>query len=147
MGYYLSEKDKAYVMGWLEMLQNATRDVTLNTKTPHKLSGLLRNAFNVIPEFQLLKTKFKIITREDKVILRNRLIQFEVEIQSKILENPDIFEILDELIKIPELLRIENPNLNEKELNKLITYCNNNGYKFRVSDGRIECEKAKSLCG
>lgn len=142
MGYYLSEQDKIYIANLYPRLQESKDDIVLKTKNPRSLSYLIRNAFHTIPEWEGFKAKFKIITREDRVILKIKNINFELELET-IIVGPDLFQILDVLIKNPEVLIVENiSELPPSALIKLDQYCQNNNYDIiSGTNNRIEIKK------
>ena len=142
MGYYLSKIDQESILHLYPQLDKATEDVTYQTKYPTKLAYVLRNAFHVIPNWSKFLIKFKVITREDRVILRLRQTQFELSIPVTRLLTPTIFEILDTLLKSPDILELESLNIDDSEFIKLTNYCKDNNYDIiRTGDNSFRVEK------
>lgn len=134
MGYYLSKSDQESIIYLYPQLVNTTDDLVLQTQKATKLAYLLRNAFHVIPEWNQFLDKFKIVTRENQVILKLRKVQFELELPISKLIKPTIFEILDALIKCPKILELIDLDLSSPEYTKLLTYCTNNNYDINRID-------------
>ena len=145
MGYYLSQSDRNLIAPYYHKLATTKDDITISTPKPRYLAYILRNAFNVIPEWKHFKDKFKILTRDDRVVLRVRAIQLEIIENSIDLYNPNIYEILDHLIKKPKLLIIKSSELTESELKRVQLYCDTNNFSLTKNDDnsiRIERKEA-----
>ena len=132
MSYYLSKKDKEFLVPLMEKMRRSGEDIVLPSNSPERLLYLIRNGFNTVDDWKELKDKYMLKLGEKKVILRIKSPQIELGIDWVNVDSPSFLELCGILFKKPEGVKVTNYVPSESERFKLDRYCDNAGYKINT---------------
>lgn len=141
MGYYLSKKDKETLVPLIEKMRRSGEDLEIKTLAPDRLVYLLRNALNTELDWKDLKDKWRIVKRDNKVILRIKSIQMNLPFKWIELVAPSFMELATILFQKPEGVRVTMNAFTDTEMFRLRRYCENASYTVTEVPPNLEIKR------